>query len=139
MVQSVIIVHTSHKYHLLPSVCAPAHVTLGICRHIDNGTTFNIVVENFGINSISKKDSEHLINVLQENYEVTEDWSGRLYGVITLKCCHNACLLDILMVGYVQEALHKFQHPTTELSQNSPHQWNPTKYGFTIPQMAHQI
>ena len=42
------------------------------------------------------------------------------------------------MSGYVKEALHKFQHPTTSQPQNSLHQCNPPNYGTTAPQLAHQ-
>ena len=42
------------------------------------------------------------------------------------------------MPGYVNEALHKFQHLTPSQPQQSSHQWNPPNYGSTEPKLAHQ-
>ena len=41
------------------------------------------------------------------------------------------------MLGYVQYALHKIQHPTQTRPQNSPHQWTEPSNGYTAPQLAH--
>ena len=42
------------------------------------------------------------------------------------------------MSGYVKENLHKFNDPHSVLSQHSPYQCNPPKYGSTAPQMERQ-
>jgi hypothetical protein len=33
------------------------------------------------------------------------------------------------MPGYIQAALHKFQHPDPTRPENAPHRWNPPVYG----------
>ena len=62
-----------------------------------------------------------------------------IYSGITLKWNYDANILYISMPGYVNEALHKLYHPPPTRPQNSPHHYNPPNYGFTSPQMAHQI
>ena len=80
----------------------------------------------------------HLIHALQEKYEITQDCTGSIYSVITLNWGYKAGILDISMLEYVKEALDKFQHPTPSRPQHSSHQWNPSHYGSTSPQLAHQ-
>ena len=54
----------------------------------------------------------HLINALQEKYEITQDWSGSIYSGITQNWDYKSGILDISIPVYIKEELHKFQHPT---------------------------
>ena len=67
----------------------------------------------------------HLIHVLQEKYEITQNWTWSLYSDITLNWDFKAGIMDIYMKGYAKEAFHKFQHSTTIRPHHSPHKWNP--------------
>ena len=49
LVQSVIIAHTVLKEHLRPFGYEPTPITPGLWPHNNNGITFTLVVENFGI------------------------------------------------------------------------------------------
>ena len=71
LVQDAIIAHTDLKKHLHPFGYEPAPITPGLWRHSKNKTTFTLVVDEFGIKYKRKEDTQHLINVLQEKYEVT--------------------------------------------------------------------
>ena len=66
------------------------------------------------------------------------DWTGIIYSGITLNWDYKSCILDIYIPGCVKEALHNFYHPNPSQHQHSPHQWNPTNYISTAPQLAHQ-
>ena len=46
---------------------------------------FTLVVYDFGIKYRDKKYADNLIAAFQSKYEVTQDWTGGLYCVITLK------------------------------------------------------
>jgi hypothetical protein len=41
--------------------------------------TSTLVVDDFGIKYLGKENADHLLNALKENFEVTEDWAGKLY------------------------------------------------------------
>ena len=45
--------------------------------------------------------------------------------------------LGISMLGYVKDALHKFQRTTPTRPQHPPHQWTVPKYRIAAPQLAH--
>ena len=80
----------------------------------------------------------NLIHALQEKYDITQDWTGSLYSGIIMNWYYKPGILDISMSGYVKEALHKFQQPTTSRPCHYPHQCNPPNYSTTSPQLAHQ-
>ena len=46
---------------------------------------FMLVVDDFRIIYIKKKDTDHLISSIQEKYEVTQDWTGGIYCGIKLR------------------------------------------------------
>ena len=85
-----------------------------------------------------EKYEDHLTTALKCKYEFTPDWLGSLYCSITLQWDYIPQLINISMIVYVIDALHKFQQPTPTIVQQYPHQWTPPKYGSTAPQMAHQ-
>ena len=95
------------------------------------------LVDDFGIKYRNKKDAYHLIASLQEKHEVTQYWTGGLYSGIILKWNYITIQLDIPMSGYVKYTFNKFQHPTPNIQQNSPHQWTSPNYRSTVPKMAH--
>jgi hypothetical protein len=43
------------------------------------------------------------------------------------------------MPGYVEAALHRFQHPEPSRPQHAPHEWIPPTYGSTTPQAARPL
>jgi hypothetical protein len=60
------------------------------------------VVEDFGVKYVGKEYTDHLIQCMQEMYELTEDWTGDLYCRIKLNWDYKARMLDILMLGYIK-------------------------------------
>ena len=51
-------------------------VTPGYWRHDWRPISFTLIDDNFGVTYINKDDVEHLISVLQQDYEVDTDWDG---------------------------------------------------------------
>ena len=78
LVRAGIIAHEALKEHLKPYGYAPAKITQGLWTHQDRDINFTLVVDNFGIRNINKKDSGHLISEIQAKYEVTQYWTGGL-------------------------------------------------------------
>ena len=76
--QAGIISHTALKEHLLPCGYEPAPITSVLWRHNNNGNTFTLTVNGFGIRHQRRAYALHLINSLQEKYEITQDWKGSL-------------------------------------------------------------
>ena len=61
-------------------------------------------------------------------YPLTTYCEGKLYCGLTINRYYNAHTVDITMPGYILEAFHKFQHPTSQRPQHSPHHWNQQNY-----------
>ena len=81
-------------------------------------------------NTPPKNDANHLINALQQNYNITTDWTGSLYCGLTLQWNYEERWVDIHMPGYIIRALTKFNHPTPHKAQHDPHTWIELTYGF---------
>ena len=90
MAQERIIAHKSLKEHLKTYGYAPARINQGLWTHQYRNINFNLVVDDFGIRYINKKEADLLISALQAKYEVTQEWTGFLYYGITLKWDYKA-------------------------------------------------
>ena len=55
---------------------APVPHTLSLWRHHTSYLFSPMVVNNFGIKYTQKADADHLLKSPQEDYEITEDWTG---------------------------------------------------------------
>eukprot|EP00957_Ditylum_brightwellii_P180915 13783471-Ditylum_brightwellii.AAC.1 len=86
--------------------------TPGLWRHITKDICFTLVVDDFGAKYTNKEDVHHLIQVLRDKYNISEDWEGKLYCGLTLEWNYMLDMVDISMTGYIKATLHKFQHPT---------------------------
>jgi hypothetical protein len=85
-------------------------VTLGYWRHDWHPISFTLVVNNFGVKYINKDDVEHLISVLQQDYEVDTDWDGTQYLGLTLDWDYKYCKVHLSMPGYIEKAAIRFGH-----------------------------
>jgi hypothetical protein len=90
------------------------------------------VVDYFGIKYSGKENADHLLNALKENYEVTEDWAGKLYCGISLDWEYKNKTVDLSMPGYISNALHKFQHKQPERLQHAPCPARTPQYGSKV-------
>ena len=90
---------------------------------------FSFVVNDFGIEYIGKKDSDNLLKYLQEEYAISEDWTGDKYPGLALKWGYVNINISVLMPVYVQTALLKFQSDATPKNQDALHRWNQPTYG----------
>ena len=120
-----------HGYH-------PCKYSLGLWYHDTLPTKFCLCVDDFGVKYFAKQDAEHLISALQtSSFIVTTDWKGKNYCGLTLDWNYDAGYVDISMPGYVQAALHKFQHKAPTRKCHAPHRWAVPVYGKTVQYAMH--
>jgi hypothetical protein len=71
--------------HLATFGYAPVPRTRSLYKHASRPVTFSLVVDNFGVKSARQEHAEHLINALQQLYEISVNWTGSQYLGLTLK------------------------------------------------------
>jgi hypothetical protein len=64
------------------------------------------------------------------------DWNGTAYCGFTLEWDYEDRTADLSMPGYINAALHKYQHPAPARPEHSPHTWNPPIYGANTQVMS---
>ena len=72
------------KKHLAKYGYTPVPRTPALWKHATKSTIFTLVVDNFGIKYESRQYATHLINALKDLYEITVDWTGKLYCGLTM-------------------------------------------------------
>jgi hypothetical protein len=90
----------SHGYH-------PVERTHGLWCHKTRPITFTLVV---GVKYVDREHADQLLHPPTQHYEVTYDWEGKLYCGILLKWDYEDRTVDLPIPGYIENALHKFQH-----------------------------
>ena len=84
--------------------------TNGLWRHETRPISFTLVVDNFGVSYVDRKDAEHLEAALKDHYPMTIDWTGDKYIGITLDWDYKKRELRTSMPGYVEKSLKQFKH-----------------------------
>ena len=79
--------------------------TPGLWLHEWRPIQFFLVVDYFGVKYVGKEHAKHLVDTLEENYEISEDWEGKKYCGLTLEWDYEARKVHVSMPGYVQDAL----------------------------------
>ena len=60
-------------------------LTPGLWTHAWRPITFSLCVDDFGIKYVGERHARHLRKILQEHYEILEDWEGTMFAGIDLK------------------------------------------------------
>ena len=60
-----------------------------------------LVVDDFGVKYVNKKNVNHLVAALKGKYKISEDWTDRLYCGINLRWDYTNRTLDLGMPGYI--------------------------------------
>jgi hypothetical protein len=117
---------------LEPHGYTPVAVTPGLWKHHTKDITFTLVVDDFGVKYTDKKDAEHLMACLKENYVVKEDWEGTRYCGLTIEWDYTRRLCYISMPGYIARCLQRFAHLVSKTPTHSPHAYTPPTYGRKV-------
>ena len=109
-----------HQYHQTDTPC--------LFRHSSNGTTFALVVDDFGVKYKDKEAADHLINALQEIYTIKIDWTGAKYIGFTIKFERLQKTVTLSMPAYIAKVLERFA-PNLRQGAPSPSIYTPPSYG----------
>ena len=90
------------------------------------------MVNNFGVKYKQNWDAKHLMRVLKQHYDVSEDWTGKQYIGITLDWDYKKQQVHLLLPGYVKKALQQYNHAAPTKRQDSPFQHTPPNYGAKV-------
>jgi hypothetical protein len=60
---------------------------------------------------------------------MTTNWTGPTCCGLTLKWDYGKRTVDLSMPNYVANALQRFEHPTPQRKQDTPHTYNQPSYG----------
>ena len=63
--------------------------TPGLWIHKWRPIQFVLIVDDFGIKYVGKQHALHLLNILEQNYEITTDWEGKKFSGIDLAWDYN--------------------------------------------------
>jgi hypothetical protein len=115
--------------HLADDGYVPTGHTPGLFHHITRPTTFNLVVDDFGVKVVGQTHAEHLIHSLKKHYDVTIDRGGKIFCGIHLDWDYTNRTVDLSMPDYVTKALARLRHPSPKKPQHSPHPYTTPVYG----------
>ena len=101
----------------------------GLWTHATRPISFTLVVDDFGVKYVGKEHAMHLISILKQSYEISEDWTGSKYIGITFDWDYTNRRVHLSMPGYISKALQRFGHERPIRPQNSPHPHVAPTYG----------
>ena len=107
-------------------------LTPGLWTHKWRDITFTLIVDDFGVKYVGDEHVKHLIQVLEEHYEITQDWDGLKYAGISMDWDYAKREVHLCMPGYVAKALQRFNHEFPKRPQNQPHKHAIPTYGAKI-------
>jgi hypothetical protein len=84
---------------LKPAGCEPMPFTPGCWRHRTKRTTFALYIDDFGVKYFSTADAMHLIDAIRAHYDLTINWTGKLYCGLTLDCHYDEGYVNMSMPG----------------------------------------
>ena len=111
----------------------------GLWTHKTRPITFTLVVDDFGVKYVGKEHAMHLINILKQDYEISEDWTGNKYIGITFDWDYINKRVHLSMPGYIEKALQRFGHERPRRLQFSPHPHVAPTYGAKTQFVAPEV
>ena len=82
----------------------------GLWHHRIRPSTFTLVIDGFGLKYTYEADAQHLMSVLKQHYDITEDWKDERYIGMHLQWDYKGIMVHMAMPGYIDKALKEFQH-----------------------------
>jgi hypothetical protein len=116
----------------------PTQQTYGLRRHDTLPISFSLVVDDFGVKFVGREHAEHLMECIKKNYNISSDWKGSAYCGLPLEWDYKNRKVDLSMPGYINAALHKYQHAAPTRPEHAPHTWNPPVYGAKTQYVEHE-
>jgi hypothetical protein len=104
-------------------------------RHEHRDVTFVLVVDDFAVKYSNKEDIDHLIATLQQQYEITINWSGSKYLGYTIEFDDLHHTVSLSMPNYVPKLLERFHPDKVIRGAASPAVYKAPKYGKKLPEL----
>ena len=82
----------------------------GLWTHKWHPITFTLCVDDFGVKYTGKQHADHLMDIIQEHYTISHDWSGSRYLGMDIDWDYATRKVHLFMLSYVQYALKRFHH-----------------------------
>ena len=122
------LIHFLGKYGYSPVPHTPE-----LWRHQWQPITFCLIVDDLGVKYVGREHADHLIQCLRNHYkEIDIVWAGKCFCGIHLNWDYINRTCNLSMPGYIDHALHKFQHPTPKKLQDSPYPATVKQYGVKV-------
>ena len=107
--------------------------TPGLWRHVWRPVQLVLIVDDFGVEYVGRKHADHLLGVLNQHYEMSEDWEGKKFAGIGIAwnyaARHNDRTCRLTMANYISDLLFREGHQTPAVPQLSPHKHREIVYG----------
>ena len=106
-------------------------------RHKSRPLVFTLWVSDFEVQYTTKGDVDYILNALINcHYIYTADWKGKQYCGITIRWDYKAQTCTILVLGYIEQILLRFQHQTRAKQQHSPFPAPTIQYGKSAQRLS---
>jgi hypothetical protein len=136
--QAGILANQLLQHRLAPHGYAPVQHTPGLWKHRDTATSFVLVVDDFSVKYVKKKDATDLLAILRQWYEIKVDWDAALFCGITFEWNYHRRTCRLSMPGYIMTMLGELNHPPPKRPQFAPYPALPILYGRKGPQYVHR-
>ena len=107
--------------------------TPGLWRHVCRHVRFVLIVDDFCVEYAGRKHADYLLGVLNQHYEMLEDWEGKKFAGINLSWNyadrHSKRTCRLSMDEYTSDLLFRERHTAPAKLQLSPHQHRAIVYG----------
>ena len=72
---------------------------------------FWLIVDDFRVEYVEKRNVDHLANVLKQHHTISEDWKGEKYDGMDIDWEYLKRTYRATMDGYIQNIRLKYDHP----------------------------
>ena len=103
--------------------------TPGLWTHKWRPITFTLCVDDFGVKYVGREHAQHIMDKLQANYTISQDWEVTRYLGIDLDWDYCNKRVHLLMLSYIADTLKRFHHKPHKKSQDQPHPHVQPNYG----------
>ena len=104
----------------------------GLWKHEWRSITFTLCMDDFGVKYTSEQHANHLMDILQEHYTISHDWSGSRYLGMDIDWDYARHEVHLSILSYVQDALKHFHHEHPHKPQDQPHPHAKPTYGAKL-------
>ena len=102
--------------------------TVGLWTHNERRTAFCLCVDAIAIRYYNNDFLQHLLSSIGKHYSYHFDRFSRKYMGLAFDWNYKEGYVDISMPKYIDNLLHKFQHPLPTKPEYSPHIHYPFKH-----------